>query len=86
MRHAVRTHVLRPRSLQRAAAQDPFFADAFAKAVPLIRQREVEAAKSDGFSKPQVRVGKEIAPVLQRLEQRLEAEAAVAAAAGGGQR
>lgn len=67
------------------------FIDAFAKAVPLIQQREVEAGKADGFSNPQIRVGTEIGPVLKALEQRLEAQAAAdsaaevaeAAAAGG---
>lgn len=47
------------------------FADAFARAVPLIAQREVEAGKQDGFSNPQIHVGPQIAPVLQALEQRL---------------
>lgn len=51
------------------------FTEAFAKAVPLIAQREVEAGKADGFSNPQIRVGAQIAPVLQALEQRLEAMA-----------
>ena len=67
------------------------FSEAFAKAVPLIQQRETEAGKADGFSNPQIRVGKQIAPVLQALEQRLqtvktdasnEAPAAVADASG----
>jgi hypothetical protein len=49
------------------------FTEAFAKAVPLIAQREVEAGKADGFSNPQIRVGAQIAPVLQALEQRLSA-------------
>lgn len=49
------------------------FTEAFAKAVPLIQQREVEAGKADGFSNPQIRVGKHITPVLQALEQRLQA-------------
>lgn len=48
------------------------FTEAFAKAVPLIKQREVEAGKADGFSNPQIRVGKQITPVLQALEQRLQ--------------
>lgn len=48
------------------------FTEAFAKAVPLIQQREVEAGKADGFSNPQIRVGKQITPVLQALEQRLQ--------------
>lgn len=52
------------------------FADAFAKAVPLIAQREVEAGKADGFSNPQIRVGAQIAPLLRALEQRLDASPA----------
>lgn len=47
------------------------FTEAFARAVPLIRQREVEAGKADGFSNPQIHVGAQIAPVLTALEQRL---------------
>ncbi|RMA60965.1 peptidase C13-like protein [Acidovorax sp. 100] len=57
------------------------FTEAFAKAVPLIQQREVEAGKADGFSNPQIRVGQQIAPVLQALEQRLQTEAPNAASA-----
>ncbi|MBU0890909.1 MAG: C13 family peptidase [Gammaproteobacteria bacterium] len=49
------------------------FSQAFEKAVPLIAEREIEAGKSDGFSNPQIRVGTQIAPVLQSLEQRLAA-------------
>ncbi len=48
------------------------FEQAFAAAVPLIRQREIDAGKDDGFSNPQIRVGERIKPVLQALEQRLE--------------
>ncbi|RQO83986.1 C13 family peptidase [Acidovorax sp. FJL06] len=59
------------------------FTEAFAKAVPLIRQREVEAGKADGFSNPQIRVGKQIAPVLQALEQRLQTATAEPEASGG---
>lgn len=58
------------------------FTEAFAKAVPLIQQREVEAGKADGFSNPQIRVGKQIAPVLQALEQRLQTAAADPEASG----
>jgi hypothetical protein len=47
------------------------FEDAFARAVPLIKQREIDAGKDDGFSNPQIRVGAGIAPVLRALEQRL---------------
>ncbi|MES2281210.1 MAG: C13 family peptidase [Pseudomonadota bacterium] len=49
------------------------FETAFAAAVPLIRQREIDAGKPDGFSNPQIRVGKDVAPVLKALEQRLDA-------------
>jgi hypothetical protein len=49
------------------------FEQAFAAAVPLIRQREVEAGKPDGFSNPQVSAGEQIRPVLRELEQRLDA-------------
>ncbi|KRD27205.1 hypothetical protein ASE39_02630 [Acidovorax sp. Root267] len=49
------------------------FTDAFAKAVPVIAQREVEAGKEDGFSNPQIHVGAQIVPVLRALEQRLAA-------------
>lgn len=59
------------------------FADAFAKAVPVIAQREVEAGKADGFSNPQIRVGSQIAPVLRELEQRLDAAALSAPTAPG---
>ena len=49
------------------------FERAFAAAVPLIRQREVDAGKPDGFSNPQISVGEKIRPLLQSLEQRLDA-------------
>ncbi|MFS2033751.1 C13 family peptidase [Polaromonas sp. CT11-55] len=57
------------------------FEQAFARAVPLIKQREIDAGKEDGFSNPQIRVGAGIAPVLRALEKRLDAlpPAAVAA-------
>ncbi len=58
------------------------FTEAFAKAVPLIAEREVEAGKTDGFSNPQLRVGAQIAPVLEALERRLEAVPAPVTAAG----
>ena len=44
---------------------------AFAAAVPVIRQREEQAGKDDGFSNPQIHVGAKVRPVLQELEQRL---------------
>src|SRR3989344_3582737 len=63
------------------------FTEAFAKAIPVIAQREVEAGKQDGFSNPQIHVGAQIVPVLRALEHRLQtaeaegsAEAQVAAA------
>lgn len=49
------------------------FEQAFARAVPLIKQREIDAGKEDGFSNPQIRVGANIGPVLRALEQRLAA-------------
>ncbi|HEY0822873.1 MAG TPA: C13 family peptidase, partial [Ramlibacter sp.] len=48
------------------------FEQAFAAAVPVIRQREVEARKPDGFSNPQISVGEKIRPVLQDIARRLE--------------
>ena len=51
------------------------FSQAFAQAVPIIRQREIDAGKSDGFSNPQIRMGKTIAPVLDALAQTLDAQA-----------
>jgi hypothetical protein len=50
------------------------FEQAFAAAVPLIRQREIDAGKKDGFSNPQISVGEAIRPLLQGLEQRLAAQ------------
>jgi hypothetical protein len=47
------------------------FEEAFAAAVPVIRQREIEAGKPDGFSNPQISVGERIRPFLKQLEQRL---------------
>ena len=49
------------------------FEQAFANAVPLIKQREIDAGKDDGFSNPQISVGSGIRPVLKNLEQRLDA-------------
>ena len=48
------------------------FEAAFVEAVPVIKQREIDAGKEDGFSNPQIRVGEGIRPVLDRLSQRLE--------------
>ncbi|MRD46287.1 C13 family peptidase [Caenimonas koreensis] len=47
------------------------FEQAFAQAVPVIKQREIEGNKPDGFSNPQISVGDRIRPVLHELEQRL---------------
>lgn len=51
------------------------FEKAFAAAVPVIRLRETEAGKDDGFSNPQISVGEKIRPVLLDLEQRLDGPA-----------
>ncbi len=48
------------------------FEQAFINAVPLIKAREIEAGKADGFSNPQISVGAQIAPVLRVLEKRLD--------------
>ena len=51
--------------------EGPFDGEAFAAAVPLIKQRELDAGKDDGFSNPQIAVGDKIGPVLMALEDRL---------------
>jgi hypothetical protein len=56
------------------------FEQAFADAVPLIRQREIDAGKKDGFSNPQISVGSAIAPRLAALAQRLDKPTAAIAA------
>lgn len=43
------------------------FEAAFNAAVPVIKQREVEAKKNDGFSNPQIFIGANIRPVLDEL-------------------
>jgi len=43
------------------------FEDSFRTAVPVIRQREIEVGKDDGFSNPQIFVGKEIRAILRDL-------------------
>lgn len=53
------------------------FTEAHAKAREVILQREQEAGKDDGYSNPQIHVGSRIAPVLNALQRRLEAPAAV---------
>lgn len=47
--------------------------EAYAAAVPVIRKREDEAGKTDGFSNPQILVGEKIRPVLAELQKRLDA-------------
>jgi hypothetical protein len=49
------------------------FEQAFAAAVPVIRRREEEAGKPDGFSNPQISVGEGLRPLLQELQTRLDA-------------
>lgn len=49
------------------------FEEAFAAAVPVIKKREEEAGKKDGFSNPQIRVGAGIRPTLAALQKRLGA-------------
>lgn len=44
------------------------FEQAFKQALPVIRQREIEGDKQDGFSNPQIFVGAKIRPVLQQLQ------------------
>ncbi|MEJ5990840.1 C13 family peptidase [Ramlibacter sp. PS3R-8] len=48
------------------------FERAFAAAVPLIRRRENEAGKQDGFSNPQISIGERVRPLLAELEKRLD--------------
>lgn len=48
------------------------FEQAFAAAGPIIQQREIEGKKDDGFSNPQIAVGKDIRPVLATLERELQ--------------
>lgn len=45
------------------------FEEAFRAAVPVIRQREIEARKDDGFSNPQIYVGRNIRSALSELAQ-----------------
>jgi hypothetical protein len=47
------------------------FEQAFASAGPIIQQREIDAKKDDGFSNPQIAVGKDIRPVLATLAREL---------------
>ncbi|RYX88655.1 MAG: hypothetical protein EOO28_35600 [Comamonadaceae bacterium] len=50
------------------------FEKAFDAAVPVIRQREIDGGKADGFSNPQIRIGASIRPLLDTLAARLDAE------------
>ena len=43
------------------------FEQAFNAAVPVIKQREIEEKKDDGFSNPQIFVGKNIRVILDEL-------------------
>lgn len=54
---------------------------AFEAARPVIEEREKTAGKKDGYSDPQIRVGKEIQSVLQGLEKRLAARPEVVGSA-----
>lgn len=47
------------------------FEKAFKAGIPIIQQREIEGKKADGFSNPQISVGKNIAPLLVKLETEL---------------
>ena len=57
------------------------FEQAFLKAVPLIKQREIDAGKADGFSNPQISVGSGIKPFLAALQTRLDSLPVVSPAA-----
>lgn len=48
------------------------FEQAFNRAVPIIKKREIDADKKDGFSNPQIRIGSQIRPLLKALEQHLD--------------
>ncbi len=52
------------------------FEQAFAQAVPVIKKREEEAGKDDGFSNPQIFVGSQIKALLSTLEKQLEEQPA----------
>jgi len=56
------------------------FEQAHANARELIRQREIDAGKDDGYSNPQLSLGAALRPVLQRLEAELAAHDAAGAA------
>lgn len=46
------------------------FEEAFNAAVPVIKQREIDGKKDDGFSNPQIAVGRNIRDVLDELAER----------------
>ena len=48
------------------------FAQAFKAALPIIKQREIEGKKDDGFSNPQMVIGEQIKPVLERFAAQFE--------------
>jgi len=48
------------------------FETAFAAARPLIKKREEEVGKDDGYSNPQIKVGTAIRPRLEALQERLQ--------------
>jgi hypothetical protein len=54
-----------------ALRQTYSFEEAFKMAVPVIKQREIDAKKEDGFSNPQIYIGKNIHEKLVALEQQL---------------
>jgi hypothetical protein len=50
------------------------FERAHAIAREVIRQREIEAGKTDGYSNPQIAMGEDVRPVLHALEAQLVVE------------
>jgi len=48
------------------------FEQAFKNAVPIIKQREIDNKKDDGFSNPQISLGAGIKSVLSKLEKQLD--------------
>lgn len=53
--------------------------EAFARAIPVIKKREEEAGKDDGFSNPQIFVGESVKPLLRRIEEQSAKPAAAPA-------
>jgi hypothetical protein len=58
----------------------PSFEEAFQAAVPLIRQREIDAKKDDGFSNPQISIGTNIRSVLDEVAQQSAQPVAIGSA------